>query len=108
MSTGPIEQKVKVATGGSAVGVALAGLILWLLDEYAYTSGPIPDPLSFAVVTLLPIGLTFAGGYLARHTARRDPDAAAAERLHEVDDLARRQDPLTPGAHRRNRPPGDD
>lgn len=75
-----LEAKVKAATGGSAAGVALAGLILFVLDTYVFTDQPIPDAVSFAVVTLLPIGLTFAGGYLARHTPRPDP-AAVAERL---------------------------
>ena len=81
MSTGPVEQKVKAATGGSALGVALAGLILWLLDDYAFKTSAVPDALVVAVWTVVPIGLTFVGGFLARHTPRHDPDAVAAERL---------------------------
>lgn len=89
-SSGPVEAKVKAATGGSAAGVALAGLILWLLDSYAWRQEPIPDAVSFAVITLLPIGLTFAGGFFARHTARVDRDAVAGVHAAEVERLADR------------------
>jgi hypothetical protein len=81
----PIEAKVKAATGGSTVGVALAGLILWLLDTYVFTTDPVPDPIVVAVWALLPIGLTFLGGYLAKHTPRPPaaPDPAEREDLME-------------------------
>lgn len=80
MST-PIETKVKAATGGSTVGVAFAGLILWLLDTYVFTDQPVPDPIVVAVWALLPIGLTFVGGYFAKHTSRPAVLIAADERV---------------------------
>ena len=73
MNRAPIEKKVVAATGGSAAGVALAGLVLWLLDTYVFTATPVPDAVTFAVVTLLPVGLTLAAGWAARHTPREDP-----------------------------------
>ena len=53
--------------------MALAGLILWLLDTYMFRTSAVPDAVTFAVVTLLPVGLTLAAGWAARHTPRADP-----------------------------------
>jgi hypothetical protein len=96
MDGAPVERKVAAATGGSAVGVALAGLILWLLGAYVFTSGPVPDALAFAVVTLLPVGLTLAGGYLARHTPRADIEALAESRASNVRRVVNRADVTPP------------
>jgi predicted lysophospholipase L1 biosynthesis ABC-type transport system permease subunit len=90
----PIESKVKAATGGSALGVAIAGVVIWLLDTHVFTTEPVPDAISVLVFLLIPALLTFASGWAARHTPRSDPAARQAARLHEVDDLARKHDPL--------------
>lgn len=100
-STGPIESKVKAAAGGSLIGVALANLVIWLCDRYWFTTEPVPDVISVAVMLVIPTGLTFLGGFLARHTYRRDRDAVAGVHSAEVERLAdrdaRRADP-----HRRD------
>ena len=76
----PTEAKVKAATGGSIIGTALAGAIVWFLDAVVFKAGPVPDPVVVFVWVLVPAGLTLAGGYLARHTPR--PAASATgERL---------------------------
>jgi hypothetical protein len=90
-SSGPTEAKVKAATGGSAVGVALAGLLLWLLDTYVFRADPVPDPIAVAVWTLLPIGLTFVGGFCARHTPRADSDVRASEVTRKADESVREE-----------------
>lgn len=86
---GPIESKVKAATGGSAAGVALAGAILWLLDTYAFKADPVPDVIVALVWALIPVGLTFLGGFSARHTFRSDKDALAARKIARVDEEAK-------------------
>jgi hypothetical protein len=85
-STGPMERKVAAATGGSGLGVALAGVILWVLDTYAFRTSEVPDPLVVLVWAVVPVALTLAGGWLARHTPRDDEDAVAGR--HAVDLLA--------------------
>jgi hypothetical protein len=81
MASTPVETKVKAATGGSTVGVALAGLILWLLDTYVFTDEPVPDAIVVAVWALLPIGLTFLGGYFAKHTYKPPLPLTAVDRI---------------------------
>jgi hypothetical protein len=68
----PIETKVITATGGSATGLALAGLIVYVLGLTVYKGKGVPDELSNALVVLLPVVLTFVGGYIAPHTHRPD------------------------------------
>jgi hypothetical protein len=68
----PIETKVIAATGGSTVGLALAGLIVYVLGLTVYKGKGVPDELSNALVVLLPVVLTFVGGYIAPHTHRPD------------------------------------
>jgi predicted membrane protein len=72
---GPIEAKVTAATGGSAIGVALAGLVMWLLDTYAFTTSSVPDAITAVVWAVIPVGLTFLGGFSAKHTFRNDAQA---------------------------------
>jgi hypothetical protein len=61
----PIETKVTAATGASAV----AGLALWCLGRYVFKTG-VPDVVASWVYVLVPAGLTFGAGYLAKHTSR--------------------------------------
>lgn len=70
MSTGPVEAKVKNATGWAAV----TGFIIWVLETYAFP-GLVPVPVQGFVDVLIPAVGAFVGGYLASHTPRDDPDA---------------------------------
>lgn len=69
----PLEAKVAAATGGSAIGTALAGFVIWLLDAYMFKTDPIPDPVVVLVWVVIPAGVAFLAGRLAPHTARIDP-----------------------------------
>lgn len=72
--TGPVESKVKASTAGSTVGIVVSGFLLWLLDTYVWETESIPDPV-IGLVGLVPVALTFLGGYLAKHTPRNDLQA---------------------------------
>jgi hypothetical protein len=67
----PIERKVQASTAAAAV----SGLLLWALGTYAF-KGTVPDVVTSWVYALVPAGITFAAGYLARHTARPPPAPA--------------------------------
>jgi hypothetical protein len=67
---GPVERKVQASMGAAAV----SGLALWALGHYVFKGG-VPDVVTSWVYVLVPAVLTFAAGYLARHTPR--PDAPA-------------------------------
>lgn len=70
----PVEAKVKASTAAAA----LSGLALWALGRYVFRGG-VPDVVVSWVYVIIPAGLAFAAGYLARHTARPgDPPPAAA------------------------------
>ena len=66
----PVETKVQASTAVAAV----SGLALWALGRYVF-KGTVPDVAASWVYAIVPGVLTFAAGYLARHTPR--PDAAA-------------------------------
>ncbi len=61
------ETKVTAAT----LAAALSGLILWGLGTYALR-GAVPAPVALVVALAVPAGVTFAAGYLAKHTHRPD------------------------------------
>jgi hypothetical protein len=65
---GPIERKVQAST----VAAAISGLVLWALGTYVF-KGNVPDVVTSWVYALVPAGITFAAGYLAKHTARPMP-----------------------------------
>jgi len=75
-SKGPIETKVKTATFGGA----LAALVLWLLGEYVFKDGTVPEVVEAAVNVFVVALVTFVSGYLARHTPRSDIDARRGTR----------------------------
>ena len=67
----PVEAKVKASTAAAA----LSGLALWALGRYVFR-GEVPDVVVSWVYVIVPSVITFAAGYLARHTARPgDPPA---------------------------------
>jgi hypothetical protein len=69
----PIERKVQASTAAAAV----SGLLLWALGTYAF-KGAVPDVVTSWVYALVPAGITFAAGYITRHTPRPAPAPAAA------------------------------
>jgi hypothetical protein len=65
---GPVEKKVQASTGAAAV----SGLALWALGHYVFKDG-VPDVVASWIYVLVPSVLTFAAGYLAKHTPRPAP-----------------------------------
>ncbi len=64
--TPAVEAKVKAATAGAV----LSALGVWALDEYVFTTASVPVPVEAAVALAVTGLVTFAAGWLARHTAR--------------------------------------
>ena len=56
--------KVTAATSGSAVGMALAQIGLWLLSTYGKVQ--IPEDIRTCVLIVSTAGLTYLAGWLAR------------------------------------------
>jgi hypothetical protein len=65
---GPVEKKVQASTGAAAV----SGLALWALGTYVF-KGDVPDVVASWIYVLVPSVLTFAAGYLTKHTPRPVP-----------------------------------
>ncbi|MFF4777508.1 hypothetical protein ACFY05_32095 [Microtetraspora fusca] len=61
----PVEVKVKASTSAAAV----AGVIVWLLQEYVL-HGAVPEPLQMLVTVVTPPVCAFVAGWLAKHTPR--------------------------------------
>lgn len=69
MPTSQLARKVQGATIGAGAGGVVSGLVLWLLDDYAFdpsTAGSVPEPLVAAVLFFVPALLTLAGGYFTK------------------------------------------
>lgn len=64
----PVERKVQASTATAAV----CGMILWVLGRYVF-KGAVPDVFVSWVYVLVPGVLTFAAGYLTKHTPRTLP-----------------------------------
>jgi hypothetical protein len=69
----PVELKVKASTAAAAV----SGLALYILGRYVFR-GTVPDVVTSWVYAIVPALITFAAGYVARHTIRPDDQIAAA------------------------------
>lgn len=67
VDTHPVETKVKAAT----VSAAIAGLIVWALQTWAF-GGEIPGPVEAAVNVLVPGAAAAIAGFWAPHTPRPD------------------------------------
>jgi len=63
-----VETKVQSSTAAAAV----SGLALWALGHYVF-KGTVPDVVASWVYVIVPGVITFAAGYLARHTYRLPP-----------------------------------
>ena len=61
----PVETKVQASTAVAAV----SGLALWALGRYVF-KGDVPDVVASWIYVIVPGVLTFAAGYLAKHTPR--------------------------------------
>lgn len=59
-----VERKVQASTAGAAV----SSLALWALNRYVF-KGDVPDVVTSWVYVIVASGLTFAAGYLAKHTS---------------------------------------
>jgi hypothetical protein len=77
----PIEAKVQAA---GLAGTA-AGVIIWLLQTYAFKGSAVPAGLVSLIYAGVPGVLAFGAGYFAPHTPRTVPPpaplSAASERL---------------------------
>jgi hypothetical protein len=67
MLAGPVEKKVQASTAAAAV----SGLVVWVLGRYVFR-GAVPDAVASWIYVVVPGLVTFAAGYLARHTGRPD------------------------------------
>jgi hypothetical protein len=65
---GPVETKVKASTAAAAV----SGIVLWILGKYVF-KGTVPDVIASWTYVLVPAVITFAAGYIAKHTPRPVP-----------------------------------
>lgn len=61
----PIEKKVQASTAAAAV----SGLALWAIGRYVFKGSGVPDVVASWVYVVVPGLITFAAGYLARHTS---------------------------------------
>ena len=61
-----IETKVQASTAVAAV----SGFALWIIGRYVF-KGSVPDVVASWIYVIVPGVLTFAAGYLAKHTARQ-------------------------------------
>lgn len=79
----PVEAKVKAASTGAGVGAAVGGAVIWALDTYVHTpdvSGDLPEALVTLVLVGTSAAVSWAAGYMARHTWRPTPAASATRR----------------------------
>lgn len=75
-------RKVVGATAGAGVGGVTANLIIWGLDDLVFdphVPDSVPGAVSAFVITVVPIALSFLGGYLTR----RDTDELIAPAPNE-------------------------
>jgi hypothetical protein len=68
-----VETKVKASTAAAA----LSGMVLWALGRYVF-KGTVPDVVASWVYVIVPALITFAAGYVAKHTPRAAPTAPVA------------------------------
>jgi hypothetical protein len=64
------EPKVYAATGGATAGVIVTSFALYLISGWFYNGGQVPQVVEMFLGLILTSGLTFAGGFFARHVNR--------------------------------------
>lgn len=62
----PTAKLLASSLGGTPIGVALAGAIIWLMDEYWFTDQPVPDALVVLVWAVVPLITSFLAGYFKK------------------------------------------
>ncbi|MEU8319623.1 hypothetical protein AB0C33_14720 [Nonomuraea sp. NPDC048881] len=68
----PVERKVTAATAGSYLGILAVLTVLQTVNADLDLIAWLPDWLESLAVPLLPGLITYASGYVTRHTARPD------------------------------------
>lgn len=78
----PVAPKVKMATVGATAGVIISNFLVYLIDLWFYI-GPeeVPEPVSAMVMLVVTAGLTFIGGWYARHQYRLPPRTVQTDPL---------------------------
>lgn len=61
-------RKVVGASAGAGLGGVTAGIIVWALGASVF-NGDVPAEVSAFVITLVPLALSFVGGYVTRRGA---------------------------------------
>lgn len=61
-----IETKVTAAS----VAAAISGAIDWALSTFAFDGGAVPQGVQSLVYVVVPLIVTFAAGFAAKHTPR--------------------------------------
>lgn len=64
----PVERKVYASTIGAGAGLTVSNFALWIADVIWWPGDAnVPGPVADFVMLAVTIGLTFLGGYLAKH-----------------------------------------
>jgi hypothetical protein len=80
----PVERKVYASTIGAGAGITISNFALWGADALWWPGDAIvPTPVADFVVLVVTIGLTFLGGYFAKH----DPGYTEIDQEEEVAEL---------------------
>lgn len=69
-----IERKVQAAARGMGTGGIIGGFIVWLLDEYVWSTSDMPVQVVALIMWAVPSIVGLISAYLARHTHR--PEAS--------------------------------
>ena len=67
MPTSSPARKVVGASAGAGIGGVSAGLILWALGAYVF-HGDVPEAVSAFVIAVVPLVLSFVGGYFTKRS----------------------------------------
>jgi hypothetical protein len=71
MPTPAPARKVVGASAGAGLGGVTAGLVLWGLDDFVFdphVANSVPGPVAAFVIAVVPLALSFAGGYFTRRS----------------------------------------
>lgn len=69
MPTKAPSRKVVGATAGAGLGGVTANLVLWALDDFVFephVADSVPGPVSAFVIFVVPVVLSFVGGYITK------------------------------------------
>jgi hypothetical protein len=61
---------VYAATGGATAGVIVTSFVLYLVSGWFYNGGSVPQVVEMFLGLVITSGLTFVGGWAARHVNR--------------------------------------